>query len=276
MKLNLFFLLFITSLLAYSQSPLTKDSIYLENRFNELNEQIEKLQTGNSTLEKDLLYYRAKEDYYAAALNDQTTTFTLIVTIILAFFAFFSWAGFHYEVKNYKAASDKKVKSISKLFKKSKKELVKLQTEHFRSEGNLAASISYTLREKKLLFESGYYSMAAADAHNSHYDMLIKNMTIEEIGEKGDGYNAVFGNLKIAENIFAQLSNNGSTPLKDIEEFEKSFKKVFNNLLSSKNHNVIAQTAGIYSQYQILCNKSLENSKKNGSEDKVKTSSDSL
>lgn len=276
MKFSLCCVLFITSLWAYSQTPLTNDSIYLESRFSELSQRIEKLQSGNSTLEKDLLYYRAKEDFYAAALNEQATRFTVIVTGILGLFAFFSWAGFHYEVKNYKAASNKKVKSVSKTFKKSKKELVKLQTEHFRSEGNLAASISYTLREKKLLFESGYYSMAAADAHNSHYDMLIKNMTIEEIGEKGDGYNAVFGNLKIAENIFTQLNNNGSTPLKDIEEFEKSFKKVFNNLLSSKNHNVIAQTAGIYSQYQILCNKSLENSKKNGSEDKVKTNSTSL
>jgi hypothetical protein len=261
MKYYLTIIIFLLAFTGHPQNSPINDSIHFENKIGELTERIESLRTGNSTLEKDLLYYRAKEDYYSAALADQSTRFALIASGLLLAFSFISYAGFRYEIKKFKKASDERIKKVSKTYKKSKAKFDKLKTQHFKSEGNLAATISGSLREKEMIFEAAYYSMVAADAHNSHCERILKEMTEEEISEREDMYSAVFGNLKTAINTFNDLVENGSISKYQIKDSEKFLKEIFQNLLKSKNQAVMEKTAEIYIQYQILSKKSQEDSK---------------
>ena len=70
------------------------DSLNIENKNSEKalqNEIISNYEALNDSLKEELRTYKVKEDYFAAALSDQSTRFALIISLV-----FFSFSGFIY------------------------------------------------------------------------------------------------------------------------------------------------------------------------------------
>ncbi|WP_431166318.1 hypothetical protein [Tenacibaculum halocynthiae] len=89
----------------------TTDSIVQENKkireefhaiskkINEISKNNFDLNKFNNSLEKDLLYFKSKEDFYKTALSEQTKFYILTVTILLFLIGFISWKGIMFEIK---------------------------------------------------------------------------------------------------------------------------------------------------------------------------------
>lgn len=82
----------------YGQKLNVSDSLILANI--KLSDNLGKT---NDSLKKELLLYQVKEDYYAAALSDQSTRFSLIVASIVGLFALISFSNFKREVRKLKS-----------------------------------------------------------------------------------------------------------------------------------------------------------------------------
>jgi hypothetical protein len=54
---------------------------------------------NTDSLQRELTYYKAKEDYYAAALGEQATRFGLIIAGLLTFAGLVSWSWFAQQLR---------------------------------------------------------------------------------------------------------------------------------------------------------------------------------
>ena len=105
----LFLIIFTTTF--YSQTKSLDSKNKKENLSEAKIKNIENLLKFKSdSLNKELLYYKVKEDYYSTALSDQGNRFTLILSGILAVFALVSFGAFKYEISNIKKETNQKLK----------------------------------------------------------------------------------------------------------------------------------------------------------------------
>ena len=122
----IFILIFSLSVFSQKNNQIKKyninDKIDSLNR-SELNQnlKIEKLNKlvnfKTDSLEKELLYFKVKEDYYSTALSDQANRFTLIISGILALLALLSFGLFKNEVSKIRLETDKKLSKHKKEIK---------------------------------------------------------------------------------------------------------------------------------------------------------------
>lgn len=174
-KITLLFILL--SLVSFSQNKSSDDELIL------INEKIDSLKLSKNniekgilalkeitnkrsdSLEKELLFYRTKEDYYSTALSDQGNRFTLIISGIMALFALISFGAFKYEVSLLRNETNYKLKKHKKEIKKYKDQLKNTNSELVAAKGNLNTSIAVHFEKEENYPQSFNFYLAAALNH---------------------------------------------------------------------------------------------------------------
>lgn len=144
----------------------------LEAKIATLSEEIKKATKLNESLKEDLLFYKVKEDYYAAALSEQANRFSVIIAICFGLLALasFSWYRLEQRIINSKFQKlSSKIESIQTDINKNENEINLLS-------GSFARYTSDQLHHKKEYYKSflGYLFEAltllkAADPDAKNY-----------------------------------------------------------------------------------------------------------
>jgi hypothetical protein len=199
------------------------------------------------TLNKDLLFYKVKEDFYAKAISEQSKRFAIIVSGILALFIFISFRSFKYGVsKNTENTkkTEKTKKQIQKI-EKEKKELQKIEQEFidfknklletsdklYGGRGNLYTSVSMYFESKKNYHHAFEYQILAAKSHGIHS---------ENNSLKDKDYRACIVNLNLSLEHLKKESINKEYLIK-INSKTKETLDELNSLQSDKVKNLIAE-----------------------------------
>lgn len=130
-----------------------------------LKEKKETFDFKSDSLEKELLFYKVKEDFYTAALSDQANRFTLIITGILALFTIISFGAFKYEVLKIREETDLKLKKHKKEIKDYKKQLSETNIELTGAKANLSTSIAKYFEKENDHVSAFYFYLSAAKSH---------------------------------------------------------------------------------------------------------------
>jgi hypothetical protein len=168
------------------------DSIVLllnqEIKLNNSNkEELEKL---NSELVNQLVIYKAKEDYFAVALADQSNRFSLIVAILIAFLGLFSFSWYRLEHRR----TNKKLKAFTQEFENIKKENEKMNINLCRTAGNSYTLISIRFRAQENYIESFQSTLRAVREHSKSVKF-----------KKKKEYKTIISNLKLAIEDFTEI-----------------------------------------------------------------------
>lgn len=195
----------------YSQTkPLNKNTY--EVKFDSLNQRIDnlkieinslKLKEQNSikninNLNTDLLFYKVKEDYYAAALAEQTTRFAIIISGILFLFSLISFGTFKFQVQRVKKFTTKNISKLEIEFNDYKEKLSKTSNDLIGAKGNLFTSIAIHFKKEKNYVNAFYYHLLAARAHGEHNENKEVGLESEAKSTKKDKYETSITNLNMS------------------------------------------------------------------------------
>jgi hypothetical protein len=171
MKKTILLLILLVNLSIFSQK-ISEQNTHKETHLitkntirDSLSKKQESINFTRDSLEKEILFYRVKEDYYTTALSDQANRFTLIITGILALFAIISFGAFKYEVLKIREETDIKLKNHKKSIKEYKKQLYETNKELKSAKGNLSTSIAKYFEKEDDHANAFCYYLAAAKAH---------------------------------------------------------------------------------------------------------------
>lgn len=178
-----FFISFLFCEQVYSKNTNANDSIVilLTKKLEISQEKKIELEKTNKELKNQLVIYMAKEDYFAAALGDQSNRFVLIVSILVALLTIFSFSWYNQEKKRIKA----KFKSLIKEFDVIRKENKNLEIKLLNTSANSYNTISYTAEQNNLPLPAFEFSLYAgrdnykADQLSDEHEYTITIATLE-------------------------------------------------------------------------------------------------
>lgn len=160
----------------------TTDSIItlLNQKIETYQTQEIKLEKTNDNLKNQLVIYMAKEDYFSAALGDQSNRFVLIVSILVASLALFSFSWYYQEKKRI----NKKFKKFEDQFNFIKNETKSIEKRLLYTAGNSYGSIALNaLKEENITVAFEFYVYAAKNffsgellAEEPDYKVTIRNL----------------------------------------------------------------------------------------------------
>tara|TARA_R110001592_G_scaffold57548_8_gene174890 strand:+ start:614 stop:1360 length:747 start_codon:yes stop_codon:yes gene_type:complete len=232
MKNTIIFIISFLPFLSYSQKKeldnkfsngdLRLDSI--EQTMKNLKQDFEFLKSKSDSLENELLFYKVKEDYYSAALSDQSTRFTLIISGVLALFAVISFGAFKYEVKRIEKEGNTKYLKHKRKFKKHNKKLSKTKNDLVNAKGNLHITIATIYQKENCHNIAFLYHLLGARDHG-----------IRENNRKISNYDVTINNLKFAAN---SLKNCGVEDIKELNGSAEIINKSFDKISRFKNDTI--------------------------------------
>ncbi len=157
-----------------SEVKLSQDSLKFALR--NLTEHIKLQRNRADSLEKEILFYRVKDDFYSAALSDQSTRFTLIISGILALLALLSFGAFKLEVARIEKLFKKKHDTHESIIKRYEEQLKRTNNDLLRSKGNIYSSIALNFKkESNFMSCLQYHLLAAKVRSNFLLNRLSKN-----------------------------------------------------------------------------------------------------
>ncbi|AUC20620.1 hypothetical protein BTO15_00150 [Polaribacter sejongensis] len=235
------FLLF--SLISFSQKQNLKEQINLLNKQveninisntevkNQITELVGSSLEKNNSLEKELLFFKVKEDYYATALSEQANRFTLIISGILALFAIISFGAFKYEVSSIRKETSIKLNNHKKEIKKYKTQLKQTNLDLKGAKANLSTSIAkHSEKENDYSTAFQYYIIAAREHGQSSIgrNKEIKNndKSTEEI------FNVCIINLNFALNSLQKMKPH------QVEIKNEKIRKIIDDIYLFENEDV--------------------------------------
>jgi hypothetical protein len=222
----LFLLIFTTTF--YSQTKNLDSKNKKENLSEAKIKNIENLLKFKSdSLNKELLYYKVKEDYYSTALSDQGNRFTLILSGILAVFALVSFGAFKYEISNIKKETNQKIKIHKDEINNYKKKLSKTITELKGAKGNLNTSIALYFEKQEKYAQAFIFYIGASIGHGHSYNGKKKSQKVNDDEKKRfktciTNLNLALKNLKLIENPKDDDSINDS-----LDSIKKNMDKIY-------------------------------------------------
>lgn len=158
----------------------------------------------NQTLEENIEFYKAKEDYFAAALSDQATRFGLIITGLLAILAFVSYGVFKFEIKQIQKNTKKQLTKQNEKFKEFTERVNLIDKDLKYSQANIFASIGLYFSGKKDYITAIKYHLRSAEYNGYYQKRILINKEIKK-EEKDDHYQLVLNNLSIADDFLDEI-----------------------------------------------------------------------
>ena len=206
-----------------SISSILKEKVLL-NQNSEI-----KLKKLNEELKNQLIIYKAKEDYFAVALEDQSNRFALIVSILAASLGFISFSWY----KSEKKRINKKFVSFEIEFNKIKTDSKNLERKLLSTSGNAFSLIAKLAKEDKALVAAfGYKICAARDFYKS--DLL----------EDKIDHSVTLANLKYAKKVFEEIIKNDKSVNQLLENKDNIFEDL-NEIKHADNDDIISLVAEI-------------------------------
>jgi|GEM_PF-2623542 len=205
----------------------------------------------SDSLEKELLYYKVKEDFYTAALSDQANRFTLIITGILALFAIISFGAFKYEVLKIREETDFKLSKHKKEIKKYKKLLTETNNDLKGAKGNLSTSIALHFEKEKNYFSAFYYYLLAAKSHGEHNENIKK--TDDADSTEDNIYTTCKTNLNLAMDNLKKITSDRDK--ESLEEKSTKIKKIMSDVSNLDNDEVKTLIAIIRAKFSEILTK---------------------
>lgn len=171
---------------------------------NSFENSLEQSKSVSDSLKRELLFYKVKEDFYATALSDQSTRFTLIISGILALFALLSFGAFKYEVSKIRESTEKRILKYESKVNKYKIQLKETTNQLIGAKGNLFTSIATSFEKEKSYVSAFRYFIFAARAHGEfNKNRKLKEFEQEVIGNK---YRTAISNLHFAKKCLLKIS----------------------------------------------------------------------
>ncbi len=133
-----------------------KDSIIklLEAKIELGQTQQQKLDSLNIDLKNQLIIYKAKEDYFAVALGDQSNRFVLIVSLMFAFLIFFLGIISFSWYRKERQKIDKQFEAFGVEFSKIKEDNQLMNSGLYETSGNAHLLAAKSYRQSKSLIKA--------------------------------------------------------------------------------------------------------------------------
>lgn len=177
------------------------------------------------SLEKELVHYKAKEDYFSVALEDQSNRFALIVTSLLGLLALVSYGGYKYELSRMKKDVEKQLAEQMSEFVEYKTKIKILDSSLNTSAANTFATVANNYaKENECNLALEFYLCAARD----HAASVLLEMELDSNHEKIDKktkYQFVLGSLYPATEMLNKIKADNS--------YKKAIKEKANFLIQS-------------------------------------------
>lgn len=179
----------------------------LDSLFNETEKQYNQIV---DSLKNDLAHYKAKEDYFAVALEDQSNQFALIVTGLLALLALLSYGGYKYELSRMKKAVKKQLAVQMVEFEEYKTKIKVLDSSLNTSAANTFVTVANNYAKEEIWnLALEFYLCAARDHASSAVLQMELDSNKMEI-EKEKRYEFVLGSLKPATEALNEIKTDDS------------------------------------------------------------------
>ena len=219
------------------------DSLLISNdslsvKKNEAKKNILHSKQSYESLNKELLYYRVKEDYYATALSNQADYFIFIITIILTLISLVSFGGFNYKINQLKKEYEIKSNKNKKIIKKAKRNFNKMKYEFYSTRGNLNILISSMFKEKSQYDNAFIYTLMAAKARVLNKKDLNRNHT------------SAVSNLKNALNSLGKISSVDEK--NNLLDHKKIIYKALKKISNSKGNEITSLVANVRVEYDNI------------------------
>lgn len=210
----------------------------IELPIKELKYSLEQSKLKSDSLKSELLFYKVKEDYYASALSDQSTRFTLIISGILALFAIISFGAFKFEVARIQKESNNKYFELQAKFEKYSTKLSKNKKTLVSATGNLNITIATLFKKEKKHGVAFFYYILGARDHG-------------KASKKDDKFKVAINNLEYAMD---SLKNCKADSFVEFENELNVLSKAFDKISAFKNETVkvlIAEIRVLYNKTNI-------------------------
>jgi len=189
------------------------DSTYQEIRIERLNRQLQQKeirirQLSDSIdelaneINKELAGYKAKEDYFAVALEDQSNRFALIVTVLLALLTIAGIFSYKREIKAIKKYTKKQVAAHSDEFERHKRGLNALAGALFDEKGNVSVIIAKDYVQRESYAAAVDYFITAAFDRTSSLSRWKRSSTTLKVNDK-----RFMDTISLIENHIGQAMN---------------------------------------------------------------------
>jgi hypothetical protein len=205
-----------------------------EKKISEIESFIEKtvnfnkyLKKENDSLNKLLIHYRVKEDYYSTALGEQSSRFSLIIAGLLGFLALVSFGTFRFELNRIIKKTDEQLNIQTKEFESHKKNVLKIEKNLATTSGNNFSTIALDYERKEEWVYALVYHICSSREH--FYASEIKNNKEIKEEEKSEAFKYVIGNLSHAVFCLNKIKLDDSLKDKVIEEkdqLKKDLKEI--------------------------------------------------
>jgi hypothetical protein len=185
------------------------------------------LKKENDSLNKLLIHYRVKEDYYSTALGEQSNRFSLIIAGLLGFLALVSFGTFRFELNRIIKKTDEQLNIQTKEFESHKKNVLKLEKNLATTSGNNFSTIAQDFQRKEEWVFALVYHICASREH--FYASEIKHNEEIKEEEKSEIYKYVIGNLNPAIFCLNQIKLDNSLKdkvLEEIDQLKKDLKEI--------------------------------------------------
>jgi hypothetical protein len=150
------------------------------------------------SLNKELIYYRVKEDYFSDALGDQSNRFALIVTGILALMALVSFGSIRYEMIRIKKGMGKQLSDQMQEFNDYKEKIKSIISSLNVSRANTFSLIAKLATDNKEWLPVLSFNLSAARDHSISAMIEIEAMEKDDKLDKNEEFKFVINNLKKA------------------------------------------------------------------------------
>lgn len=188
-----------------------------------------KLKKLNEELKNQLIIYKAKEDYFAVALEDQSNRFALIVSILAASLGLISFSWY----KSEKKRINKKFVSFEIEFNKIKTDSKNLERKLLSTSGNAYSLIATLASKDKAIVAAFEYKISAArDFYKS--DLL----------EDKIDHSVTLSNLKYAKKVFEEIIKNDKSVDQLLEHKDSIFEDL-NVMKHADNDDILYLAAEI-------------------------------
>jgi hypothetical protein len=161
----------------------------------------QELESVNTELKNQLIIYKAKEDYFAAALGEQASRFSTILvislTLLVAFLGLISWSWVKFEKKRINEKLDKEIKSFQSQMDKMNDQNIHIAIKAFIANSNVYAAIADSYAEKNQPYHAFYYYLCN----------MVESVLSFKFREK-EHYAPPIENLNLAKEMLNKIDKN--------------------------------------------------------------------
>lgn len=130
----------------------------LEERKSEKDTLNQALHVSNQELNKQLVQYKAKEDYFASALEEQSTRFALIVSAILGLLGLISFTWYRLEKQKIR----KEIRDVKSDFEELKKDSIRIEADLLSTSADAYSNVALIGKKDGALSFSFEFEIRAA------------------------------------------------------------------------------------------------------------------